>query len=72
MSSDLYELNRNERANARETLSTFLNNISISDMDSVRTQAGMLSMITNQPEEITRKTEVLFNFIFKSTYITQA
>ena len=40
----------------------FLNNISITDMDSVKTQAGMLAMITSQTDEISRATEV--NYLF--------
>ena len=53
-----YELNRNKRSKTRDALIVFINNISISDMDSVRTQIGMLSMITSQTDEITRKSEV--------------
>ena len=53
-----YELNRNERAKARDSLITFVNAISISDMDTVRTQAGMLSMLTSQIDEISRISEV--------------
>ena len=36
----------------------YINNISISDMDSVRTQSGMLTMITSQTDEITRDIQV--------------
>ena len=54
----LYETNRNKRSQARDTLSQYVNNISISNMDSVRTQLGMLSMLTIQTNEISRKTEV--------------
>ncbi len=53
-----YELNRNERAKARDFLISFVNAISISDMDTVRTQAGMLSMLTSQIDEISRMSEV--------------
>ena len=35
-----------------------MNAISISDMDTVRTQAGMLSMLTRQIDEISRMSEV--------------
>ncbi len=53
-----YDLNRNERAKARDFLISFVNSISISDMDTVRTQAGMLSMLTSQIDEISQKSEV--------------
>ena len=53
-----YELKRNERAKARDSLISFVNAISISDMDTVRTQAGMLSMLTSQIDEISRISEV--------------
>lgn len=59
----LYETNRNERSKTRDALIKYVNNISISDMDSVRTQAGMLSMISRQTDEITRNSEVI---LFKS------
>ena len=53
-----FELKRNERAKARDSLISFVNAISISDMDTVRTQAGMLSMLTSQIDEISRMSEV--------------
>ncbi len=55
-------MNRNQRAKARDSLISFVNSISISDMDTVRTQAGMLSMLTSQIDEISRITEVYFSF----------
>ncbi len=58
-----YELNRNERAKARDVLISFVNAISISDMDTVRTQAGMLSMLTSQIDEISRMSEVIILWI---------
>ncbi len=51
-------MNRNERAKARDSLISFVNAISILDMDTVRTQAGMLSMLTSQIDEISRISEV--------------
>jgi hypothetical protein len=57
-SNSLYEANRNLRSQARDSLISFVNMISISDMDSLRTQAGMLSMLTSQTDEITRSSEV--------------
>ena len=58
VSKSLYESNRNQRSKAKEALILFVNNLSISDMDSMRTQAGMLSMLTFQTDEITRNSEV--------------
>ena len=58
MTNILYESNRNLRSQTRDSLSLYINNISISTMDSVRAQLGMLSMITSQTDEISRKAEV--------------
>ena len=35
-----------------------MNKLSVSDMDSIRTQAGMLSMMTSQTDEISRNSGV--------------
>ena len=59
-----YNLNRNIRSSARDALIKYINSISIFDMDSVRTQLGMLVMVTSQTDEITRNSAVnklLFN-----------
>ena len=53
-----YELNRNKRAKVRDSLISYVNTLSISDMDTVRTQAGMLSMLTSQIDEISQNSEV--------------
>jgi hypothetical protein len=58
MSSFRYELNRNQRSHVRRILIQYINNISIFDMDSVRTQVAMLAMITSQTDEITRDIQV--------------
>ena len=58
MTNVLYELNRNKRSEAREVLSKFLNSLSISNMDSVRTQLGMLSMLSSQTDEMSRNSLV--------------
>jgi hypothetical protein len=50
-----FEANKNSRSQTRDSLVSFVNNISISDMDSARAQVSMLSVLTNQPDEITRK-----------------
>ena len=60
ISSHTYEINRNQRAHLRFILIKYINNISISDMDSVKTQSGMLTMITSQTDEITRDIQVEF------------
>ena len=61
--ADLYNANRNKRAKTRDALSMFVNGLSISDMDSVRTQLGMLSMISLQTDEISRSFGVNLNSI---------
>jgi hypothetical protein len=55
-----YDLNRNQRSNTRDSLVGYINSISISNMDSIRTQIGMISMITAQTDEISRNSEVIF------------
>ena len=54
----MYESNRNKRSKSRDSLSQYVNNISISNMDSVRMQLGMLSMLTSQTNELSRSTQV--------------
>ena len=56
----VYEITRNLRSQARDSIIDFVNMISISDMNSLRTQAGMLSLLTSQTDEITRNSEVQF------------
>ena len=60
---DQYEKNRNYRSRARDALVDFISNISISNIDTIMHQLGMLSMITSQTDEITRKAEV--DLLFK-------
>ena len=55
---NIYESNRNKRSQSRDFLSKFVNNLSISNMDTVRTQLGMLSMLTIQTSELSRKSQV--------------
>ena len=50
-----FENRRNQRSNTRDALISFVNNISISDMNSIRSQASMLAMLTSQTDEVTRK-----------------
>ena len=54
----LYWISRNQRSQARDALAEFVNDLSISDMDTVRTQLGLLSKLTSQTDEISRKTGV--------------
>ena len=56
----MFEFNRNKRSQSRDVLSKYVNNLSISNMDSVRIQLGMLSMLTNQPDELSRNSLVTF------------
>ena len=56
-----FELNRNERSRARDALIQFINNLSISSLDSIRHQIGMLSMVTSQSDGISRESAVLKN-----------
>ena len=58
MTKNIYNINRNKRSLARDALAKFINSISISDMDSLKTQIGLLSLLTSQPDEISRATEV--------------
>jgi hypothetical protein len=57
---NIFESNRNKRSKSRDSLSKFVNNLSISNMDSVRIQLGMLSMLTNQADELSRYSQVKF------------
>ncbi len=59
--NSIYEINRNIRSKARDALIVFVNNISIFDMDSLRTQSGMLALLTSQTDEISRNSEVFYN-----------
>ena len=56
-----YEANRNQRADTRDALITYINNISVSDVNSVRTQSSMLATVTSQTDEISRKSAVNLN-----------
>jgi hypothetical protein len=58
LESESYNINRNLRSKARDALAAFVNGLSISDISSVRTQLGMLSMMTSQTDEISRNTQV--------------
>ncbi|RNA25490.1 polycystin-1-like isoform X2, partial [Brachionus plicatilis] len=49
-----FEENRNERADLRDYIANFVNNLSISDVSSVKSQASMLKELTSQTDEVTR------------------
>ena len=54
----IYESNRNKRSKSKDSLCKFVNNLSISNMDTIRIQLGMLSMLTIQTSELSRKSQV--------------
>ena len=56
----MFESNRNIRSQSREVLSKYVNNLSISNMDSVRIQLGMLKMLTKEADELNRNSLVTF------------
>jgi hypothetical protein len=54
ISSREYDDERNVNSHLRDTLVSFINNISISGMASIRSQASMLAVLTQQTNEISR------------------
>lgn len=54
-----FEENRNKRANARDYLANFVNNISISDINSIKAQSSMLKELTIQSDEVSRNLAVI-------------
>jgi hypothetical protein len=60
-----YERLRNSRSLARDALGLYLNSISISDMDSVRTLLGTLSLLSSQTDEIARNFAVIFSELIR-------
>jgi len=58
MSLSVYNSNRNKRSKSRDALISYINSITISSMDALRTQAGMLAMLTSQTDELSRMAEV--------------
>jgi hypothetical protein len=56
----MFESNRNKRSQSRDVLSKYVNNLSISNMDTVRIQLGMLSILASQSDELSRKSLVIF------------
>ena len=55
ISANIFESQRNTRSDTRDTLIQFVNNISISDIHSARAQISMLSVLTREPDEVTRQ-----------------
>jgi hypothetical protein len=58
ISDELYELNRNKRAELRDALVMFVNNVSVASIDNIRMQASTLSTLTGIADEITRELAV--------------
>jgi polycystin 1L2 len=54
LSEEEYEIERNARATVRDCMINYVNNISISDLESVQSQAGLLSSLTSSTDEMTR------------------
>jgi hypothetical protein len=54
MSERLYQLNRNRRAELRDALVMFVNNVSVASIDNIRMQASTLSTLTTIADEVTR------------------
>ena len=52
----IFNSSKNSNSNIRDQLAYFINNISISDTSSIRTQSSMLAMLTQTPNEISRST----------------
>jgi hypothetical protein len=69
MKTDVFHINRNKRSNTRDALASFINGLSISDMDSVRGQLGMLSLLSIQTDEISRTCVVNELSIIKQTFL---
>jgi len=67
INANVYNINRNKRAKTRDALSKFVNSLSISDLDSVRTQLGLLSMISSQTDEISRAFAVILEKFLSET-----
>ncbi len=67
MTNFLYDQFRNTRSQSRDSLSKYINNLSISTLDSVRTQLGMLSLLSSQTDELSRNSEV-DNYFFNLKY----
>ena len=60
ISNEEFESNRNMRSRVIDSLVQYVDNLSISDMESIRAQSSMLAMLTSQTDEITRNSAVFF------------
>ena len=58
MTYGLYYSNRNKRSRSRDSLTRYVNGLSISNMDSIRLQLGMLSILTSESDELSRESGV--------------
>ena len=70
MNGDLYNKHRNKRSQSRDTLILFINDLSIFDLDSIRSQLGMLSLISRQTDEISR-VSVVNSVVFVYYYLSE-
>ena len=59
MTYGLYESNRNKRSRSRDSLSRYVNGLSVSNMDSIRLQLGMLSILSSESDELSRESGVI-------------
>ena len=59
MTYGLYESNRNKRSKSRDSLTRYVNGLSISNMDSIRLQLGMLSILSSESDELSRESGVI-------------
>jgi len=66
MNDAKYEQNRNERADYRDALIDYVNNISISNMDNIRMQSSLLSSLSTQTDELSRESSVNISYIFSA------
>jgi hypothetical protein len=67
LNSTEYEANRNYRANVRDKIVSFVNDLSVFDMDSIKAQGSLLASLTTQTDEITRKSGVSLKINIKNT-----
>jgi type IV secretory pathway TrbF-like protein len=62
MTEEQYLANQNLQAQLRQYLSSFINNISVSNIDSILQQSAMLNELTSSTDSITRTMAVKIFF----------
>lgn len=67
MTEEQYLANQNLQAQLRQYLSSFINNISVSNIDSILQQSAMLNELTSSTDSITRTMAVKLFPIIKIT-----